>query len=169
MQSYEAKNGVTYRHQNVIDWMLENPHRPLKEAQEATGFSPQYLYILRRSDFFRAEYDKRRREIDAELHMEMVDRWRELEEAVIEKTLLKLQGPVTERFLTATLDLVREKQHPTPQAAPIQFNFMATPEAILQARSRAEELARGRSQAHLAIEAPPAGENVITVEAETIA
>ena len=163
MQKYEAKNGLTYRHQGVIDWMLANPDKPLKEAQEATGFTPQYLYILRRSDFFRAEYEKRRAELDAAVHMEMVDKWTELEEAVIEKALLKLKGPVSEGFLnTAMQTISKRREAPEQKGNVTNFNFLASPEAIMQARARAAELARGRSAEVLDLVpiALPAGESV---------
>jgi hypothetical protein len=158
---YEPKNGRTYRHSNVIDWMLANPELPLREAQDATGFTPQYLYTLRRSDMFRAEYERRRAELEAALHVEMVDKWAQVEDELLEKVLNKLRGPVTEKFLIAGLDSLtnRTKVAQHSPVVNVQVNsFMASPEDIRRARERAAELTRGRSQDITILPGEPRGE-----------
>lgn len=173
MIGYEHKNGLTYRHRGVIDWMLANPERPLKEAESETGFTPQYLYTLRKSDMFRAEYERRRGELEAALHMEMVDKWSVVEEELLDKMITKLKGPVSEKFLLDGLNAVVKRAEGPSATVQINTNntFLATPEQIRQARERAAELTRGRGQSALA--APEAtvstGKDVIDVEAELLA
>lgn len=173
MIGYEHKNGLTYRHRGVIDWMLSNPEKPLKEAQEATGFTPQYLYTLRKSDMFRAEYERRRAEIEAALHVEMVDKWSIVEEELLDKMITKLKGPVSEKFLLDGLNAVVKRSEGPSATVQINTNntFLATPEQIRQARERAAELTRGRGQTALPAPEPAvsAGKDIIDVEVESIA
>lgn len=54
---------MTPKAQTILDWMIENPGRSQKECARECGVTPVYVGLLWRSDTFRAEYDKRRREL----------------------------------------------------------------------------------------------------------
>lgn len=175
MIGYEPKNGMTYRHSNIIDWMLQNPERPLKEAADETGFTPQYLYMIRKSDMFRAEYERRRSELEAALHVDMLDKWKQVEDELLDKMILKLKGPVTEKFIQIGLEAVNKRLAPASVNIDARqtTNILASPEMIRQARERAAELARGRGQeeltaTHASIALEPAGKS-LDVEVEVLA
>lgn len=43
---------VNWWHERLIDWMLANPHRNIKDAAREFDVTPQYLYMLKNSDLF---------------------------------------------------------------------------------------------------------------------
>jgi len=59
---------------SLIDWMLTNPDKPLKEAAVAFSVTPNFIYMLNSSDLFRERFAERRSQINSQLHSEILDR-----------------------------------------------------------------------------------------------
>lgn len=62
-----AANRWRWWYSRLVDWMIENPGRPICEAARTNGgpfdATPTYLQLITRSDLFRAHYDKRAAEL----------------------------------------------------------------------------------------------------------
>lgn len=57
--SIEVKK-ISWWHEQLVDWMLLNPDKRLKDAAVVFGVTEQYIYMLKNSDTFK-EYWARRR------------------------------------------------------------------------------------------------------------
>jgi len=53
---------VNYRHEAIINWMLTNPHRPLKDCAEELGYTQAWLSTIIHSDMFQEAYQVRCRD-----------------------------------------------------------------------------------------------------------
>ena len=47
---------LSYRHQALLNWMLANPHRQLREAAIELNYGRQYIHILVHNDLFQQAY-----------------------------------------------------------------------------------------------------------------
>lgn len=59
---------VSHRHDRIIDWLIANPERPLRECAEQVGVTQAWLSCIIHSDAFQAEYHARR---DSVVHPEL--------------------------------------------------------------------------------------------------
>lgn len=59
---------LNHRHEQMLNWMLCNPDRPLSELARDFGYSPSWVNIVVNSDAFQAKYQ----EMCAELQLECV-------------------------------------------------------------------------------------------------
>lgn len=62
-QSAQIKS-MSGAHDAVLDIMLANPFLSLKDLAKATGYTPTWLSIMKRSDCFIARYNERRGDIE---------------------------------------------------------------------------------------------------------
>jgi hypothetical protein len=53
---------INHRHEQIINWLLANPHRTLKECAAEFGYTKEWIYALVGTDLFQAEYQRRARE-----------------------------------------------------------------------------------------------------------
>lgn len=51
---------VSWWHEQLVDWMLLNPDKPLKDAARVFDVSVNYIYLLKNSDTFKAYWLHRR-------------------------------------------------------------------------------------------------------------
>lgn len=66
-QPAKAATATQYHiwYDTIIDWLLLNPTRPLKDLAAEIGYSGSHLSYLMRSDAFMAVYTRRRQEVNA--------------------------------------------------------------------------------------------------------
>ena len=55
---------VNFSHEAVIDWMLSNPYKNLGVCATAFGYTQSWLSTVIHSDAFRAEYQRRRNQLN---------------------------------------------------------------------------------------------------------
>jgi len=72
-------------HEGVLDLVLANPHQTLENLGLATGYSPAWLSQMMRSDCFRAAYDARRGDIEAQVMMPLQAKLAAVAELAIDK------------------------------------------------------------------------------------
>lgn len=51
---------VSWWHEALADWMLQNPDLTIKDAAAVFGVTPTYLYMLKNSDTFKTYWTRRR-------------------------------------------------------------------------------------------------------------
>ncbi len=60
---------LNYRHEGVLRWLVENPHRKLQDCAAELGYSPSWLSNIINSQAFKAEYMR----VRLETHQASVD------------------------------------------------------------------------------------------------
>jgi len=55
---------LNYSHEAIIDWMLSNPEQNQGECAKALGYTQAWLSTIIHSDAFRAEYQRRRSQLN---------------------------------------------------------------------------------------------------------
>lgn len=154
-------------HEAILDLVLTRPHGTLRELGQLTGYSVSWLSQVMRSDCFRAAYDARRGDIEAEVMMGIGDRLNALSHLAIDKIeaeLLKTEDP---NYKLDAFDKILHRTGYAPNAsksaagAPqvvVQNNFTLSREDLAEFRGKViEGQTPVRQEGLPALEAPPSG------------
>ena len=71
-------------HESVIDWMLLNPGKHIRDAAPHFNVSENYMYLLTESDMFKSRFAERRKELIGEVHRSTIERAKGLGDACID-------------------------------------------------------------------------------------
>jgi hypothetical protein len=97
---------LSHRHEQVVNWLVTNPDRTLRDCAEFFGFTPTWISQLVGSDMFQAAYQRRCEEVGQLATHTLVGRLGGLANLAIEKAADRLsdeEAPPTERFIGETL------------------------------------------------------------------
>jgi len=144
--SRALKDGVSYRHERIIDFMLLNPAMRKGEIAAALGFTQAWFSTITGSDAFKAEYQRRRAEMNERLAEGIVSDLYEQTRLAAQRILAELEDPecapgfaleVQGRALNH-LGLGDGKGRPTAGGSSVVVNVAAgvDPTLLAQARSR---------------------------------
>ena len=84
-------NGVTYRYEAIIDYMLAHPHLKRYEIAEQLGYTGAWFSTLTSSDAFRVLYAKRRGDYSAEFHESTVEKVYEVAQLAADRLKERLE------------------------------------------------------------------------------
>jgi hypothetical protein len=82
------KNAVarlSHRHEQIINWLLENPHKQLRECADHFGYSQSWLSQLIHSDIFQAQLKERQEGVFVAVANDIPAKLRGLADLAIEK------------------------------------------------------------------------------------
>jgi hypothetical protein len=91
--SRALKDGVTYRHERIIDFMLSNPQMRKGEIAAALGFTQAWFSTITASDAFKAEYQRRRADYNERLAEGVVSDLYEQTQLAAKRILAELADP----------------------------------------------------------------------------
>jgi len=139
---------INHLHEQMMDWMLANPQRPLKEMAPVFNVSVPFIYMLVNSALFQQELNRRHAELWGEIRVELKDKLQAAAHASLDKVLDALQAPeCTSDFALSAMDKVTSKlgygpargaaggQAPAP---PVQVNVTINRGLLAQARAAME-------------------------------
>lgn len=131
-------------HDSVLDVVLANPHATLHQLSVITTYSVSWLSQMMRSDCFRAAYDKRRGDIEAEVMMPIQARLNAVAHLAIDRMEGELKKSTDPDFVIDAFDKVLHRagfapasKAPAPAGPTFQQNnFYATPEELAGLRGQ---------------------------------
>ncbi len=158
--------GLNHRHQQIINWLIANPHRGLGECAKDFGYSQTWISQVIHSDAFQALYQARCQQLGvAVVHTikDEITNTAAMAMAAIRKRIET--GVASEKLLLGTTKTVLDTLGYTRGAAPqVQVNAAAPVQvtvvdkaALINARERAasaRQLLAGREGEYVA---PPLG------------
>ena len=95
---------LSWWHESILDWELENPERSMRECSVTFGISETWLSIIRNSDIYKEYAAQRRLEHNANVSMSVVERV----EAVADTSLEVLQERIDSERNTIGLGVVND-------------------------------------------------------------
>lgn len=136
-------------HEAILDLVLTRPHGTLRELGQLTGYSVSWLSQVMRSDCFRAAYDARRGDIEAEVMMGIGDRLNALSHLAIDKIEAELKTTEDPDFKLDAFDKILHRTGYAPSskatAQPggpqvvVQNNFTLSREDLAEFRGKVIE------------------------------
>jgi hypothetical protein len=93
---------INHRQEQIINWLIANPHRQLGDCAAYFGYSQPWLSIIVHSDLFQAAYKERCKELGAEVVHTVRNKLTGLAALSLDKTMEKLEAGASERFLGET-------------------------------------------------------------------
>lgn len=103
-------------HDAILDHILTRPHATLRELANITGYSVSWLSQVTRSDCFRAAYDARRGDVNAEVMATIVERLDALSHLAIDRMEEKLLNATDPDFVLDAFDKVLHRTGYAPNA-----------------------------------------------------
>lgn len=150
---------ISYSHEALMNWLLVNPDRPLRDAAAYFGYTQAWISTVIHSDIFQAKLFARQEKVFAQVAQDLPTKLAGAAHIALERMTEKLTTTEDPKYLLDATDklLHRMGYAPAaaraPQGAPViqntQINNFSVSSADLNA---ARELARTAGQAVL----PPA-------------
>lgn len=158
---------LSYKHDEVMDCILANPHITLAQLSLQTGYTVPWLSQLINSDMFQAVYQQRRGEVVAPIISTIQEKLAALGHMAVEKVSAAVARSEDPEFLLDSFDKVMHRlgyapkthQAPGPQA-PVQQNNVFIVDKEFLARVR-KPLEVGQAHAPVAPPVDPSQGNVI--------
>lgn len=95
-------------HEQMLNWVLENPEKGLREMSAAFGYSMSWLSRVMNSDLFRAKLAERQEVLFIRIADDIPVKLRGLANVAIERLGEKLEGSEDPRFIRESFDSVME-------------------------------------------------------------
>lgn len=109
---------VTYSHEALINWMVENPDRPLRDAAAYFGYSQGWLSCIIHSDVFQAKLARRQEEVFAQIAQDIPSRLRGAADLALNGLTEKLEnGNPDAKFLLDATDKLLHRMGYAPASA----------------------------------------------------
>lgn len=80
-------------HRNLIEYLIANPRATLRELSREFGVTIGWLSVIKNSDSFRAELEKRREEHSGYISATVADKLTAVAEVTLEEILERFDGP----------------------------------------------------------------------------
>lgn len=144
-------SSINHRHEQIINWLIANPHLSLGECARTFNYTQNWLSQVIHSDMFQAIYRRRVEEEGGLVVHTMANKLTGLAAAVVDKTLERIEmGLASERFLSDTTETVLGalgySAKALPQQAQQHLHVHLTPEDLVQAREARASQVEGQSR-----------------------
>jgi hypothetical protein len=131
---------ISYKHDEVLDSILANPHITLSQLSQLTGYTVPWLSQLINSDLFQATYQARRGEVVAPIIQSIQEKLSAIGHLAVEKLANKLATSEDPDYILDSFDKVMHRlgyapktsQAPGPQTVNNQANIFMLDKATLQ-------------------------------------
>jgi hypothetical protein len=113
---------LSHRHEQIINWLLENPHKQLRDCAEHFGYSQGWLSQLIHSDIFQAQLRERQDGVFVAVANDIPAKLRGLADLAIEKVSRMVEESEDPSLAVDVFDkaLHRLGYAPQKQAGPAQ-------------------------------------------------
>lgn len=138
---------LNHRHEQIINWLIANPHRPLRDCALAFNYTQSWLSQIVHSDMFQEAYRRRADELGVEVVHTLKDRLTAYAALALERNIEQLEKPgCSENFLgSAMANTLKALGYSTQQQEHKHLHVHVDPQTLVEARERAALAARGQS------------------------
>lgn len=149
-------NSLNHRHQGVLEWLILNPDKPLGDCAKHLGYTLSWVSQIVHSDMFQARYKQLCEEAGQEAVHTINNQLKAATATALEKTIERLEGTPTERFLGETLKTTLEalgfsggghSQNGNGNGNQQHLHLHVDGALLVEARERALQLKSGTTQA----------------------
>lgn len=156
---------ISYTHEAFINWLLENPERPLRDAAAYFGYTQAWLSTILHSAVFQAKLSERQDAVFASVAQDIPSKLRAAADIGLEKLTLKLENTEDGEFILDATDKLLHRMGYAPSASrnPVTPAHVTNNTQINMFQVDAAQLAEARQR----ITARPAaieGEVLVTEE-----
>lgn len=138
---------ISHVHDAVMNWMIANPHRNLKDCAAEFGYTQSWLSTMVHSNLFQAALKEKQGQVFNGIADSIADKLAAGADIGVAKLVEKLETSEDPKFIKETTTMMLEKLGFGAQTkvtgagqvnnGPVQQNFyMASPEDLQQARGR---------------------------------
>lgn len=143
---------LNHRHQQLVNWLLLNPDKPLFHAAKELNYSPDHVSAVVRSDAFQAVYKERLHELGDYVAVATVDKLQAATDVALERVTERLfEGNFTEEFLSKSITTLLKAggftavEGNTAVQRHMHLHAAVDPQVLLEARKRTAEVFNGKS------------------------
>lgn len=111
---------LSHTHEAVMNWMLMNPDKSLRECADNFGYTQAWLSTLIHSDIFQAQLAKRQEGIRARIADSIPQKMRMAADIGVEKLATALEQSEDPEFILDATDKLLHRLGYAPQKAPSQ-------------------------------------------------
>lgn len=95
---------VSFTHEALILWLIENPHRSLRDCSEYFGYTQAWLSTIIHSDAFQAQLRRRQDQCAAMVMQDIPSKLRGASDIALEKLTMQLEKTEDAKFLLDATD-----------------------------------------------------------------
>lgn len=135
---------ISAKHDMIMNWLLENPHRLLRDCAREFNISQTWLSQLIHSDIFQAELKRRQGEVFLAIANDIPAKLKGLADVAIEKVTRMVEESEDPDLVMDAFDKTLHRLGYAPQraasaapAAPVQVNTFVVSQADLAAARQA--------------------------------
>lgn len=108
---------ISYSHEALINWLLVNPHRPLRDAAAYFGYTQAWISTIVHSGIFQAKLAERQEEVFAQVAQDLPAKLGAAADVALERLTEKLETVDDGRFLLDATDKLLHRMGYAPAAA----------------------------------------------------
>jgi len=108
---------ISYSHEAFINWLLENPERPLRDAAQYFGYTQAWLSTILHSDVFQAKLSERQDAVFAAVAQDIPAKLRAAADIGLEKLTAKLEDTEDGEFILDATDKLLHRMGYAPSAS----------------------------------------------------
>lgn len=108
---------ISYTHEAFINWLLENPERPLRDAAAYFGYSQAWLSTILHSDVFQAKLSERQDAVFATVAQDIPAKLRAAADIGLEKLTFALEKTEDSEFILDATDKLLHRMGYAPSAS----------------------------------------------------
>lgn len=140
---------LSHTHEAVMDWLVLNPDRSLRECADHFGYTQPWLSTLIHSDIFQAKLAERRLEVNARIAASIPEKLTAVADIALDKLAEKVSASEDPDFILDAADRALHRMGfapasarnpggspglPGPGPGAVQNNFFITGNDLAQAR-----------------------------------
>ncbi|HYE38143.1 hypothetical protein [Methylocaldum sp.] len=134
---------LSHTHDMVINWMITNPEKALRECADYFGYSQAWLSTLIHTDLFQAKLKERQEQVFSHIASSVPEKLNALADVVTEKLTTTLQRTEDPKFVLDAFDKIMHRagyapasqKNPGGQTPQTQVNvFTVSRETLANAR-----------------------------------
>lgn len=132
---------ISHTHDQIMNWLIANPERSLRECADAFGYTQSWLSCLIHSDVFQAKFRERQDSVFSRIASNTEEKLTGLANMVAEKLSEKVEASQDPKFLLDSFDKIMHRagyapnSKAVPQAPTVQNNFFVSRSELEQARA----------------------------------
>lgn len=139
---------VSHMHDQIMNWMLANPGRPLRECADYFEITQPWLSTVIHSDVFQAKFRERQEAVFGQVMLDIPTKLKGLADAAIEALAEQLATNTDKNYTLDAFDKIMHRAGYAPQkaatpnsAAAVVNNFVVDASFLAEARSSMRHVA----------------------------
>jgi len=147
---------ISYSHEALINWLLVNPDRPLRDAAAYFGYTQSWLSTIIHSDVFQAKLHRRQQDVFAQVAQTIPSKLGTAVNIALDRITEKLEGCEDQKYLLDVTDKLLHRMGYAPAAArnPVGAPVVQTNTQINNFTVSASDLGAARAMAQAMQPAP---------------